>query len=66
MVYARNSRFTRDDEPTISCIHQDKNIDNEVHYVCIEFPDLIFVLTMMYTSYSLELIIPMLKSANSV
>jgi hypothetical protein len=41
MVNARNSRFTRDDEATISCIHQDKNIDNEVHYVCIEFPDLI-------------------------
>jgi hypothetical protein len=25
-------QYTRDDEPTISCINQKKNIDNEVYY----------------------------------
>ena len=31
-------QYTCDDEPTISCINQDKNIDNEVYYICIKFP----------------------------
>ena len=26
-------QYTRDDEPTISCINQDKDTDNEVYYV---------------------------------
>jgi hypothetical protein len=30
-------QYTRDDEPTIFCVNQDKSIDNEVYYVCIEF-----------------------------
>jgi hypothetical protein len=35
--WANKKQYTRDDEPTIFCINQDKNIDNEVHFVCIEF-----------------------------
>ena len=29
---------TRDDESTISCMNKDE--DNEVYYICIEFPNL--------------------------
>jgi hypothetical protein len=38
-------QYTRDDEPTISCINQDKNIDNEVYFVCIEFSNLLILLS---------------------
>jgi hypothetical protein len=41
LVTLAKIQFTHDDEPTISCINQDKNIDNEVYYVCIKFPNLL-------------------------
>jgi hypothetical protein len=28
------------------CINQDKNVDNEVYYVCIKFPNLRILLTV--------------------
>jgi hypothetical protein len=37
------TKNTRDDEPTI-CINQDENIDNEVYYVSIEFPNHLILL----------------------
>jgi hypothetical protein len=40
-------QYTRDDEPTISYINQDKNIDNEGYYVCIKFPNFLILLTMI-------------------
>jgi hypothetical protein len=40
-----------DDEPTIFCINQDKNIDNEVHFVRIEFPNLHILLTIFVPFY---------------
>jgi hypothetical protein len=47
LVALAKIQYTRDDEPTISCINQDKNIDKEVYYVCIEFPNLLILLTMI-------------------
>jgi hypothetical protein len=41
LVTLAKIQFTHDDEPTISCINQDKNIDNEVYYVYIKFPNLL-------------------------
>jgi hypothetical protein len=32
MVALAKIQYTRDDEPTISCINQDKTVDNEVYY----------------------------------
>jgi hypothetical protein len=32
MVALAKIQYTRDDESTISCINQDKNIDSEVYY----------------------------------
>ena len=43
-------QHTRDDEPTISRINEDKNIDNEVYYVCIEFPNLPILFNMVSVS----------------
>jgi hypothetical protein len=42
-------QYTRDDEPTIFCINQDKNIDNEVYYVSIEFLNHLSLLTIVQT-----------------
>ena len=42
-------QYTRDDEPTIFCINQDKNIDNDVYYVSIEFLNHLSLLTIVQT-----------------
>ena len=38
-------QYTHDDQPTIFCINQDKNIDNKVYYICIKFSNLLILLT---------------------
>jgi hypothetical protein len=44
MVTLAKKQYTRDDEPTIFCISQDKNIDNEIYYV----PNLLIPSTMIH------------------
>ena len=41
-----NTHLTRDDEELHFCINLDKNIDNESHYTCAEFPNHLTRLTM--------------------
>ena len=38
-------------EPTISSSNQNKNIDNEVYYVCIKFPKLLISIDYARTLY---------------
>jgi hypothetical protein len=46
LVVLAKIQYTREGEPTISRIKQDKNLDNDVYYVCIEFSNL-FLLTVV-------------------
>ena len=54
MVGWAKKQYTRDDEPTISCINQeknDKNIDNEIYYVCIEPAYNIYITYITFVNY---------------
>ena len=50
MVALAKIQYTCGDEPTISRINQEKNIDNEAYYACIEFPNVLILLSMVQHS----------------